>query len=270
MQAIHSKAIRSGLVQSGLAIAIAFTLGACESDSTVAADRDPGEDQALALAVMGARGDTLTAAVDNEVVVDTSLPPDLRPVTSGTPAQVAAAPPTFSPAVVQAPRPASTTAPLSSTRPPQPTTIPTPRVVAVEREAAPARARPREESKAEPPARTGLIARGSTLSVLTSRAVCNAAVGSTVRGELTSSIRGTNGLVIPEGAQVVAEVTSIDKWGAGVGVQVTSVRVGGRSYPVRTRTEYVLPQGSDSGTCVREGTRLTVETRDAISVAAPR
>jgi hypothetical protein len=108
--------------------------------------------------------------------------------------------------------------------------------------------------------------------VITSRSVCNdaAAVGNTVRGELASSIRGTNGLVIPGGAQVVAEITSVDKWGAGIGLQVTSVRVGGRSYPVRSRTEYVLPQGTDRGACIREGTRLSVETRDAISVAALR
>lgn len=253
----------------GLAIAIAFALtSACEGDSTVAADQDPNEDQALALAVMGARGDTLTAAVDNEVVVDTSLPPDLRPAPPPTPPQVAAAPPALSPAVVQAPRtssvPATTRAPL------QPAPKPAARVAAAEPEPQPVRARIREESKDEPSGRSGLIARGSTLSVVTTRAACNdaAAVGNTVRGQLTSSLRGTNGLVIPEGAQVVAEITSIDKWGAGVGMQVTSVRVDGRSYPVRSRTEYVLPQGTDRGLCIREGTRLSAETKAPITLSA--
>ena len=270
MQAKTNEARSSWLIQGGLAIAIALALTGCESDSTVAADQDPNEDQALALSVMGARGDTLTAAVDNEVVVDTGLPPDLRPVMPPAPPK-AAAPPALSPAVVQAP--IASPVPRLSTRsqPPAPKSEP-PRIRAEpvrERVVEPVRAQAREEPKEEPPRRTGLIARGSTLSVVTSRAVCNdaTAVGNTVRGQLASSLRGTNGLVIPEGAQVVAEITSVDKWGAGIGMQVTSVRVGGRSYPVRSRTEYVLPQGTDRGTCIREGTRLSAETKAPITVS---
>ena len=261
----------SWLIHRGLAIAIALALTGCESDSTVAADQDPNEDHALALSVMGARGDTLTAAVDNEVVVDTGLPPDLRPVTPPAPPK-AAAPPALSPAVVQAPVTSSLPKLSTRARPPAPRSEP-PRIIAEsarERVVEPVKARPREEPKEEPPRRSGLIARGSSLSVITSRSVCNdaAAVGNTVRGQLASSIRGTNGLVIPEGAQVVAEITSVDKWGAGIGMQVTSVRVGGRSYPVRSRTEYVLPQGTERGTCIREGTRLSAETKAPITVSA--
>ncbi|HKY96920.1 MAG TPA: hypothetical protein VJL35_03620 [Gemmatimonadaceae bacterium] len=268
VQAGTNEALALRLVQSGLAIAIAFALTACESDSTVAAGQDSNEDQALALSVMGARGDTLTAAVENEVVVDTSLPPDLRPVAPPPPP----APPALSPAVVQA-QVASPVLKLSTrAQPPAPKSA-TPRIAAEpprERIVQPVLARAQEEPKEESPRRTGLIARGSTLSVITSRSVCNdaASVGNTVRGQLASSIRGTNGLVIPGGAQVVAEITSVDKWGAGIGLQVTSVHVDGRSYPVRSRTEYVLPQGTSRGACIREGTRLTVETKAPITLSA--
>ncbi len=259
-----------GLVRTGLAIAMAFALSSCESDSTVAADQNPDEDQALAAAVMGARGDTLTAAVENEVVVDTSLPPDLRPVAPPPPPPTAS--PALSPAVVQA-RPAAPP-PRVSTRSQPSVSTPTPLPVIAEstREPLAERVRPRvrEESNTESPRRTGLVSRGATLSVVTSRSVCNdaASVGNTVRGELSSSLRGTNGVVIPQGAHVVAEITSVDKWGAGIGMQVTSVRVDGRSYPVRSRTEYVLPEGTARGACIREGTRLSVETKEPITVSA--
>jgi hypothetical protein len=249
---------------------MAFALSSCESDSTVAADQNPVEDQALAAAVMGARGDTLTAAVENEVIVDTSLPPDLRPVAPSTPPVTTSA--ALSPAIVQAqpiPPPRRVT---TRSQPSVPTPTPLPVISESTREPAAERARPRarEESTAESPRRTGLISRGATLSVVTSRSVCNdaASVGNTVRGELSSSLRGTNGVVIPQGAHVVARITSVDKWGAGIGMQVTSVRVDGRSYPVRSRTEYVLPEGTNRGACIRDGTRLSVETKEPIIVSA--
>lgn len=252
----------------GLAIAISLALVACESDSTVATQQDPDDDQALALSVLGAKGDTLAAAVENEVVVDTSLPPDLRPV-APAPAPPAATPPALRPAVVQA----QPVVPIArpSARPAQPNPVtrvaPDPTRKPVEpASATPPRAR--EESDRETPAATGMIPKGIALSVVTTRAACNedASVGNTIRGELNSSVRGSNGAVIPRGAQVVAQVTSVDKWGAGVGVQVTSIRFGGRSYPVRSRVEYLLPEGTDRGACIPGRTRLDVETKDLIRI----
>ena len=110
-------------------------------------------------------------------------------------------------------------------------------------------------------ARTGIISSGSPLVVFTNAKVC----GRTFRAVVSHTVRGTNGVVIPAGAQATGEVMSVDKWGAGIGVRVTSVRFDGNSYPVSSRTSYVLPQ---SDGCIPAQARIDVETKESLRVEA--
>ncbi|HEX6574140.1 MAG TPA: hypothetical protein VF042_04145 [Gemmatimonadaceae bacterium] len=252
---------------SWLALALAAVVAGCDSDSTVAATENPDEDQALSLSVLGARGDTLAAAVENEIV-DTGVPPDLVTVPR-EPAGVTATAPALAPAVVRpAPLPQQQTRKTTQSVPPPARVLRADRPARVaSEELAPVRTRERDvESR---PARGGTIPSGATLSLVTAGSVCNedAAVGSTIRAILTDAIRGSNGAVIPEGAQAVGEITSIDKWGAGIGVRIKSVRVDGRSYPVSSRVGYVLPVSSREGTCIPRRARVDVETKAPIGVA---
>ena len=232
---------------------------ACDGDTPVATMENPGEDSALALSVMSARGDTLTAAVDNVIINEP--PPERLDIAPG-----AALPAASPPARVTVPAPAQMRAVAPSQSPrPSTTVAPAPPRIAVEspvlperrviEEPAPAPARERER-----PARTGTIGSGATLALSTSAIACNALeVGRTFRAETVQSVRGSDDLVIPAGAQATAEVTSVSKWGAGVGVQVKSVRYKGTSYPVTTRVAYVLPEGE--GACIPAGTSFDVKTR---------
>ena len=247
----------------GTGALVAMSLVACDGDKPVATMENPAEDSALALSVMSARGDTLTAAVEN-VIVNEPLPerldlpgspaPSAPPVARSTlpaPVQTTAAP-------IQAPAPPS---PLPSVAP-----SPPPRVAAETPVAVPDR-RAIEESppaerpeRAEPPRRIGSIVSGAVLALSTSAAVCNAMnVGHTFRAQTVQSIRGSNDLVIPAGAQATAEVVAVSKWGAGVGVRVRSVRYKGASYNVDSKVAYVLPEGDAA--CIPEGTTFEVKTR---------
>jgi hypothetical protein len=246
-----------------IAILACSTL-AC-GDTPVATMENPAEDSALALSIMSARGDTLGAAVEN-VIVNEPLPErlDVAPPPSPPPVKAVIKP---APALVLPPARV-----VASPRPRKPTriaTVPEPQVtleppVVPERrvieEPPPAPEPVERRERVEPPARLGTIASRATLALSTTGRVCNAMeVGRTFRAETVQSIRGSNDLVIPAGARATAEVTSVSKWGAGVGVQVTSVRFRGASYPVSTRVAYVLPEGEAA--CIPAGTSFEVKTR---------
>jgi hypothetical protein len=232
-------------------------------DTPVATMENPAEDSALALSVLSARGDTLTEAVEN--VILNEPPPERLDVAPSPPPPIASAA-TRAPTLALPPARV-----VASSQPRKPTRIaavPAPEVV-VESPVVPERRVIEEPSPPEPPerreriepsARTGSIASRATLSLSTVRSVCNAMeVGRTFRAETVQSIRGSNDLVIPPGAQATAEVTSVSTWGAGVGVQVRSVRYRGTSYPVTTRVAYVLPEGEAA--CIPAGTSFEVKTR---------
>ena len=236
------------------AATFAANITACD-DTPTAAMETPADDSALALSVMTARGDTLTAAV--EVVREEE--PLTPPVVATTPApvRIQPAPQTRAPT----PTPVAP-APIAS-----PTPEPTIAVANVEptRAATPRREREveREPARRETPKRTGTISSGSALSLVTTEKAC--AEGETFRVVLANSVRGSNGAVIPDGASAVAEITSVDKWGAGIGVRVRSVRIDGKSYPLNSRVTYVLPE---SGGCIAGRTRIEVETKGSVTVAA--
>jgi hypothetical protein len=238
-----------------------LSTAACDSDSTVATT-DPDEDNALALSVMTARGDTLSAPVENEIVEE---PAPAETIVQRAPRVAAAAAPMPAPATAIVPREEKkTSTTVASVAPPV-----IERPAAIERRTieTPKRAPEPLPERIEAPRRTGLIASGSTLSLVTNSSCSAADPGRTFRASVAQSIQGSNGVEIPEGAQAVAEVTSIDKWGAGVGVRVKSVRVDGRSYPVNSRVTYVLPVSGDDGACIKARTRLEVETSEAVRIA---
>ena len=110
----------------------------------------------------------------------------------------------------------------------------------------------------------GVVSRGSSLTLVANQRVCTDA-GNTFRATVTETVRGSNGVAIPRGAQATAEITGSDKWGAGISVRVKSVRISGRSYPVTSRVGYVLP---DRSGCIRERGRIEVETAAPLRVVA--
>jgi hypothetical protein len=255
--------MKSGLVLFSFML---LSTAACDSDTTVATT-DPDEDSALTLSIMTARGDTLPAPVENELLEEPApaetivqrAPRAAPQIASQIASQIA--PPTPAIPPVRAAAPArETTAATTIASAPAPTVKKTPIVDPPKRIS--------DADRVEAPRRTGIIAPGATLSLVTNSSRCSEAQpGSTLRAAIAQSIRGTNGVQIPQGSQAVVEITSIDKWGAGVAVRVKSVRVDGRSYPVNSRVTYVLPVSSDDGACIKARTRLEVETRDAVRIA---
>jgi hypothetical protein len=240
---------------AGAALSFGFT--ACDGDTPVSTGDMEVEDSALALSVMTARGDTLGAPVENELV---ELPnfTDVK-VKSSAPA------PAPSKASVSSSRSAAASKQASAIiEQERPTIIA--RAAPIAAEPAQTRIRPRRERlpAAERPAkaaRTGMISSGSALVVFTNQKVCDKS--GTFRAVVSRTVRGSNGAVIPAGAQATTEITSVDKWGAGIGVRVTSVRFDGNSYPVSSRVAYVLPESEG---CIPAQARIEVEMRGAVQV----
>ena len=247
--------------------ALLFSFGAfaCDSDASVGTSDTAADDQALVLSVMSARGDTLAAAVEEppiedgfaDVTIQQSAPRRIRsaPVTIPAAARAVAAAPTVrkqaTPTVVpnaSTPRVEKPTAPTQS------------RVVVEEERPAPDPA-PKRSNNVR--ARTGVISSGAPLALFTNQKVCSN--GGTFRAVVSQTVRGTNGAVIPAGAQATAEITSVDQWGAGISVRITSVRFDGNSYPVSSRTAYVLPE---KGGCIPAQARIEVETKESVRVEA--
>ena len=247
----------SSLVASAILVIVAL---GCDSDTSVGTTDTAADDQALVLSVMSARGDTLTAAVEEppadpnsaDVVIRQSPQRRIQAVPAPVPA---AAVVTLPPPSASQPRQSATPAPTISV------------TQVAEQPAAKRESREADVDRPEPApkrriaARTGIISSGSPLAVFTNQKVC----GRTFRAVVSHTVRGTNGVVIPAGAQASGEVMSVDKWGAGIGVRVTSVRFDGNSYPVSSRTSYVLPQ---SDGCIPEQARIDVETKESLRVEA--
>jgi hypothetical protein len=246
--------------------ALSLGLVACDRDTPVAAGTDIlSEDSTLARSIMAARGDTLTAPVEN-VIVD-EPPPTRVAVTTPAPA----------------PRPAQV---QTQTLTPTPVFTPTPRqapIIAQEKrpaiiatstksaEAADERKEIRAARKSEPEPseaseRSGVISSGSSLALVTSERVCDAVrEGSTFDAVVADAVRGTNGVVIPSGAHATAEVTSTKSWGAGISVRLKAVRVNGKMYPVSSHTGYVLPE---SAGCIPARARIDFETKGPLRVVS--
>ena len=228
--------------QLALISAASFSLGGCESDSPVTTAETIAEDSALAAQVLSAEGDNLFAIGSKgddrveEPVREEIVPSRPAPATQRSVAIAAAAPR----------QPAATVAVASPIR-----------VPSVQRAQ-----RSSRRAVARGPA--GVVSPGSSLTLVANRRVCTDA-GNSFRATVAETVRGSNGVTIPRGAQATAEITGSDKWGAGISVRVKSVRISGRSYPVTSRVGYVLP---DRSGCIRERGRIEVETAAPLRVVA--
>ncbi|HEY0241741.1 MAG TPA: hypothetical protein VGC52_03650 [Gemmatimonadaceae bacterium] len=225
----------------------AFSFAGCESDSPVATAETIAEDSALAAQVLSAEGDNLFAVgAETDDSIDE---PEATDVVAQQP----------SPSPAPAPQRALAVAPVAPKQPAATVAVAnaTSRVVST-----PRIQRTRRPAVTRGPA--GVVSSGASLTLVANRRVC-ADAGETFRATVVDAVRGSNGVMIPRGAQATAEVTGSDKWGAGISVRVNSVRISGRTYPVASRAGYVLP---DRSGCIRERGRIEVETIRPLRVVA--
>jgi len=121
--------------------------------------------------------------------------------------------------------------------------------------------KPREEKPREEEApKIRSIQEGAALSLVTSERVCTSRVGDTFRATLVAPV-STNGGTIPSGSRAVAEITSNDQWGAGIGVRIRSIHTGGATYPVNSGVTYIMPESGDDGTCIPRRAHIDTEAK---------
>lgn len=227
-------------------------IAACDNDARELTSATAVEDSALATEVLSAKGDSnIFGPVDDRVYEEPRVEVSTKKsAVTPPPVPKPKAKPAPTPVIPVAPRPtlADVSVPLSEMRP--------------------VRERHVEERKVEErPTKTGVISSGAALSVITNQRVCSANEGDTFHAAVVNEVRGSNGVVIPAGAQATAEITSASKWGAGLSVRVRSVRVDGKSYPVSSRVSYVLPEASKDNTCIPGRTRIDVRTTEPVRLA---
>ena len=219
--------------------ALLFVAG-CGGDSPPLTADMIAEDSAFAAEVLSAKGENVFAMGTDTVDTVEALEPPV--VVAQQP------PPPPSPAVI-----------APAQRPVTMTALATPRAAVKQTRVTRARLRPPAADR-EP---AGIVSPGSALTLVSNQRACNP--GDSFRATVVSGVRGSNGVMIPQGAQAIAQVGSSDKWGAGISVRVMSVRIGGRSYPISSRVGYVLP---DRSGCIRERARIDVETSAPLRVAS--
>lgn len=234
-------------------------LAACANDQAPVSTENVAEDSVLARDVMTAQFDSLGPAEEAPVVYDGFDDVAARSSTARAKARRLAV---TKPATIQR-SPASP--PVAAAR------VATTPVHAIEtaKQASPVvTAKAHRETIVA--SREGTVPRGSALSLVTAERTCSNRVGHTFSAVLTSRVAGSNGVSIPRGADAVAEITSVDSWGAGIGVRVKSVRFDGRTYPVSSKVGYVVPEsaGKNGGACIPERAHIDSEIRESFSVAS--
>ena len=247
----------SGTFRNFALFVAAVLVAGCESDSPVATAETIAEDSALAAEVLSAEGDNLFAiGAETDDSVDDADGADVvaqqQPAPAPQRAVVSAAPP--------APRQPAATVAVT----PSPRAVAQPRVAAESRVASEPRVQRSRRTATIARGPAGVVSSGAGLTLVANRRVC-ADAGDTFRATVVDAVRGSNGVMIPRGAQATAEVTGSDKWGAGISVRIKSVRISGRTYPVASRAGYVLP---DRSGCIRERGRIEVETTRPLRVVA--
>jgi hypothetical protein len=184
----------------------------------------------LSLALMvAACGD----AKDDTLAQDTSLNSDIQLANRDTGAQPAL---TDVPAVTT---PAPSTSAPRATTPARTTTTTRPRTTTT------ASGNVVTRTSAGSAGRVGTIAAGSTLHLASGTKICTntSRVGERFNATLTQSVSGSNGAVIPAGANATIEVTELKRSENAnddvvMGFRVVSVSFGGKTYPVSATTQY--------------------------------
>lgn len=236
----------------GFVAALLLSIGilACDNDAPELTAQSAVEDSALALEVLSAKGDSnIFGPVEDRVYEE----PNVETATKKKSAPVKVVP-VKSNVLAAAPKPAPV--------------IPAPPKPALADVSVPLSQMPKRVEVRERLRKTGVIASGAALSLVTNQRVCSANTGDSFHAVLVNSVPGSNGVLIPAGARATAEITSSSKWGAGLSVRVKSVRVDGKSYPVSSRVTYVLPEASHDDACIPGRTRIDVRTTEPLRVAA--
>jgi type IV secretory pathway VirB10-like protein len=259
--------------------AVVLSVG-CESDVKPVGDA-LAEDSTLALAVMGARPDSLvdvTEVSDSAFAVTemADVPEDQTPA----PRVVAAHPPARStpPTVTPSARPrASAEQQRVSTRT---KSVPerASRVRAV-RQTEPRRIASRIRQQRESPAIASriptrreslasaarvvpsrgwlLLPAGADIELEAERQICNSSVGEAFQATVAEDVVVANGVIIPEGAVAYGEVVS------GTGIQpvlaLDWISFGGRMYEVNTRVTHTDTKRRSRSYCVPDGGRIVAE-----------
>lgn len=228
--------------------AAAFSLAGCAGDSPVATAETIAEDSALAVEVLSAEGDNLFAVgAESTDTLDDTIDDTIRPEVVAQQPRVTAPQRPAQPTVFTLRQPAATVA-VAMSRP------------VVRKEQRVARTRRQTVTRGS----LGIVSSGSALTLVANRRIC-ADAGQSFAATVVDAVRGSNGVMIPRGAQATAQVTGADKWGAGISVRVKSVRIAGKTYPVNSRAGYVLP---DRSGCIKERGRIEVETVAPLRVVA--
>jgi hypothetical protein len=230
--------MRGSAFVSGLILSIGIL--ACDNNAPEVTSESAVEDSALALEVLSAKGDSVHfGPVDDRVYQEVAVPTVAKKA-------VSIAKPPVKVAKINPPAPKPVLADVS----------------------VPLSEMPRPGRRVETPRRTGIISSGAPLSLVTNQRVCSADRGDEFHAIVVNSVRGSNGVAIPAGAQATAEIISESKWGAGLSVRVKSVRLNGKSYPVSSRVSYVLPEAKGDDTCIPGRTRIDVRTTEPLRVVA--
>jgi hypothetical protein len=200
-----------------LALSFALIAGACQNDrkdadTTLAADTTLNRDLALA-------------------GQDTAAQPQLTdvPAATNTPAPAATRPATT--------RPRSTGSSGTTARRPAATTEPTKSTTASGNTV--------ERSTGGSEGRVGTIAAGTTINFTANERVCTNTrkVGDTFTATVSEPVTGANGATIPAGATATVRVTELKRSenardNVVVGLAVSSIRYGGKTYPVDANVSY--------------------------------
>ena len=90
--------------------------------------------------------------------------------------------------------------------------------------------------------RAGMVSAGAELAFFSGQRVCTYAsqVGDQFTAVLSRPVTGTNGIVIPEGATAVAQISSLKKRSGSstIGLNINSVTFHGHTYPVSSSVTY--------------------------------
>ena len=254
--------LRKMALTSGFALLPGLVTG-CDSDPAPTT-ADVFAEDTLSQMVMSARGDTLLSPEPQPVFVD--IPPAARPArpsvvqsSPAVPRDVASAPILTKPGAA----PLRQSSLPASQRSFSVAKVVRPRTVLKSRSAA----------SANSPGSGGIVAAGSSLSLVAGERVCASPsrVGDQFTAILSEPVKGTNGVIIPRGSLAVAEITSVGNWGAGIGVRVRSVRFRGTTYPVTSDVGYVAVESSGSKTntaCIPRRARIDAQIKRPVTVVA--
>lgn len=256
--------MKSHHVSAAIALAAIIALG-CRGDVTAADAEDAlALDSMLQKQVLAAQGDTAPVIEEVQEVIRPIGPAPRSTARAATPVAGSAAPaapvaPQAAPAVT---RPVAPPARQPATRPAE-----SPASVAAEPVARPGTT----ARKAAPLRSTVTVPPGTRLSLVSSERVCvtTARVGERVSARTSSRLTGPMGTVIPAGAPAAVVVTSLTGplGEERILLDVRSISVGGKSYPISSRvTDIELDRRAGAERCLPDGGEIDARLTSSLRI----